>query len=76
MTVVLPFDVDEAEFVRGVEVGLVWAGLGHDDERQSFTVHASNVEMMLRIAEASGRAVRSIDVDETWVVVEFAEASH
>ena len=54
---------------------MVWASLGSDANPQVFTVHATNVEMMLRIAEASGRTVQSTDVDDAWIVVEFGVGS-
>jgi hypothetical protein len=70
MRLLLPFDVDEPEFVRGFEAGRVWSMLHASHERE-FVVHASNAEMMLRIAEAMEGSVQSVDLDETWMEVEF-----
>lgn len=70
MKLLLPFDVDDPEFVRGFEVGRVWSLLNQTHERE-FTVHASNAEMMLRIAEAMEGSVQSVDLDDTWIEVEF-----
>lgn len=66
----LPFDVDEPEFVRGFEAGHVWTKLRETDERH-FTVHASNAEMMLRIGEANEMQVRSEELGDDWIEVEF-----
>lgn len=72
----LPFDVDESEFVRGFECGRVWANLkiikSNDiespapDGTVTFTVHWSNAEMMLRIGEALGMTCRAEPLDETF----------
>lgn len=70
MRLLLPFDVDEPEFVRGFEAGRVWSLL-HESHEREFTVHASNAEMMLRIAEAMEGSVQSTELDETWMEVEF-----
>jgi hypothetical protein len=56
-TLVLPFDCDSPEFVRGFEVGTVWTGLAKGIRH--FIVHGTNAEMMLRIAEARHLSVRS-----------------
>ena len=73
MSLLLPLDVDDPEFARGVEIGMVWTALGNDPSSQDFTMHAANIEMVLRIAEASGRKVCSTDLNDSWIVVEFAE---
>lgn len=70
MKLLLPFDVDEPQFVRGFEAGRVWSMLQHSHERE-FVVHASNAEMMLRIAEAMEGSVQSTDLDDIWIEVEF-----
>ena len=70
----LAFDVSNADFVRGVEVGRVWEILKYVEEPVEEVVHASNAEMMLRIAEATGRSVRSEELDDTWLVVIFSAA--
>jgi hypothetical protein len=70
---ILPFDTGEEEaFSRGFEAGRLWALLcewpGEDIEQ---LVHGSNAEMVLRMADALQREVRSKDVDETWMTVLF-----
>lgn len=71
---VLPFDTDAREFARGVEIGRLWEALRRDSGEVTETVHAYNAEMLLRIAEATGRTVSSEDLDETWMSVAFGEA--
>jgi hypothetical protein len=67
----LSFDSDHPEFVRGFEVGRMWASL--PGERQ-FTVHASNAEMVVRISEAMGMRARSEDLGDSFIGVTFDEA--
>lgn len=71
-SLLLEFDSDEPAFTRGVEVGRLWTILADADLHEvTETVHASNAEMMLRLAEARGFDVQSEDLDETWIVVTF-----
>lgn len=71
MTLRLPFDTDDPEFTRGVEIGLLWAALRDNPGTQVFTLHATNAEMILRVAEVTGRAVRSLELGEDWLDVRF-----
>lgn len=66
----LPFNTDSAEFTRGFECGHVWTKLRETDERE-FTVHWTNAEMMLRVAEALGLEVEARELDEAWTEVVF-----
>jgi hypothetical protein len=68
---VLAFDTDAPEFARGVEVGRIWERLSLEPEPLVQTIHASNAEMMLRIAEATGRSVSAEIHDEVFATVEF-----
>jgi hypothetical protein len=68
--VVLPFDSDAPDFVRGVEVGMVWSRLQVAGEVVA-TVHTSNAEMMMRMAEATGRRVAAQEINDDWLVVTF-----
>ena len=70
----LPFDTDDAEFVRGFETGRLWALLQGTDDEVVETVHAANAEMILRLGEAAERHVQSVELDENWIEVTFAEA--
>ena len=69
----LPFDTDDAEFGRGFEVGRLWALLRMTDDEVVETVHASNVEMILRLGEATNRHVRATELDDHWIEATFAE---
>ena len=65
---VLLFDTDEPEFARGWEAAIVWAALKQIDPWDSHEaqVHGENVEMMLRIAEATHRPLTTHDSDADW----------
>jgi hypothetical protein len=68
----LAFDTADAQFARGFEVGRLWTMLRADpNDELSEYVHASNAEMLLRLAEATGRKVRSQDIDDTWLLATF-----
>lgn len=69
----LPFDTDDTEFARGFEAGRLWALLQTTDDEIVETVHASNAEMILRLAEATDRQVQAVDLDEHWIEVTFSE---
>lgn len=78
---VMRFDTDEGEFTRGFEAGRVYAQVGAllaedvpPDEwcrMMPFTVHSSNVEMMLRIGERYGLNVTSVELGDDWLDVTF-----
>lgn len=81
-SLVLPFDTEDSEFCRGFEAGHVDAicarfaageRIYEDDppDQHVETIHASNAEMMLRIAETHKLLVRSEEVDDTWIHVWF-----
>ena len=73
-SLVLPFDTTGTDFVRGVEVGRIWEQL-KSDAAVVETVHATNAEMMLRMSEATGRALTGEILDDTWMIVEFDPAA-
>jgi hypothetical protein len=66
----LRFDTNASEFVRGVEVGRLWEQL-QSDEPVEQEVHAYNAEMLLRMAEATSRALRAEELDATWLLARF-----
>lgn len=70
----LEFDTSTTDFVRGVEIGRLWEKLQLELGPVDEYVHASNAEMILRLSEATGRAVRSEDLDDTWIFVAFDAA--
>lgn len=69
----LAFDTDDPEFVRGFECGRIWSELRscEDTALGPYTMHASNAEMAIRIAEASGRIASSEELDATRIDVVF-----
>lgn len=71
----LQFDTDDPAFARGVEVGLLYAGVRSASlggvSRYSRTVHAINAEMVLRIAEALQVPVQSEELGDEWLEVTF-----
>ena len=67
----LAFDTPGPDFVRGVEIGRLWELLKGDEALPEQVLHASNAEMILRMAEATGRAVVSEDLDDCWIAVTF-----
>lgn len=69
----LAFDTDDPEFVRGVEIGVLWVGLlaADDDAEVEQTMHTSNAEMAIRMAEALGRRTRIEFDDGHWMHVVF-----
>jgi hypothetical protein len=70
--IALEFDTAGSDFVRGVEIGRLWELLKADDaEVPEQVLHASNAEMILRVAESTGRSVASEDLDDCWIAVTF-----
>jgi|GraSoiStandDraft_4_1057263.scaffolds.fasta_scaffold1129181_2 hypothetical protein len=73
-TLVLPFDTDDPEFVRGFEVGRLWERMKLTPEPFEETVHSTNAEMVMRMAEAQKRLVSGTELDDMWMTVSFGEA--
>lgn len=68
----LAFDSDDPEFIRGFEMGRMWALLRTDEgDTQDFMIHANNAEMAIRIAEATDRPWRVLSQTDEWVDIEF-----
>jgi hypothetical protein len=70
----LPFDTDDPAFARGFEMGRLWALLQEQPDELEQLVHASNTEMVLRMAEATGRDAVGEPVDDVWTEVRFGAA--
>lgn len=70
----LRFDTTASDFVRGVEVGRLWEMLKNDGEPVEEIVHASNAEMLMRVGEASCRAVQREELGDGWLLVKFDAA--
>ena len=70
-TCVLAFDTDDAEFVRGVELGRSWERLCAQPAPLLELVHVTSAEMVLRVADALGKPVIGAEHDGTWMTVRF-----
>ncbi len=70
----LPFDTDNAEFCRGFEAGRLWEILKAEAGEVTEFVHVKNAEMVLRLAEATGRTAQSEEHGQGWLEVTFTEA--
>jgi hypothetical protein len=68
---VLPFDRDDPEFARGVEIGMLYQRLRSDQLPIIAIVHEANVEMILRLAETMNAPVQAEDVGGEWLAVTF-----
>jgi hypothetical protein len=76
LSCLLAFDTDDPQFVRGFELGRLWGELRSDPEAEvTGYVHTSGAEMVLRMAEATRREVRSEELGEGWLSINFSEAS-
>jgi hypothetical protein len=63
---VLPFDTDDTEFVRGFEGGRLWEQLKTGEPVEQ-TIHATNTEMAIRMCEEMGREFSAEVLDEIWI---------
>ena len=57
----MAFDTDDPMFVRGFEIGRMWASLPAD---RRFIVHTSNAEMVMRVGEHFGMRGRSVELGD------------
>lgn len=71
-TLALPFDTDDPEFVRGVEIGMVYARLHIEALPICVLMHEGNAEMCLRLAEAMECGVRADYLGDGWIEVTFS----
>jgi hypothetical protein len=70
----LAFDTDDPEFVRGVELGRLWEQLKSGDEVDQ-TIHATNSEMAIRACEALDREFTADVLDDTWIDLHVSAAT-
>jgi hypothetical protein len=72
---VLAYDTDEPEFARGFEAGRLWALLRESPKSELREyLRDTNVEMVMRIAEATGRRAQSRELGDGWLLVRFEAA--
>lgn len=74
-SLLLAFDSDDPEFARGFEAARVWSAVRLIEHAADFMVRAENAEMMLRIAEATGRQLRITELDDEWMEAHFSAPS-
>lgn len=71
-SLILSFDTDEPEFARGVEVGMLHSTLSSTPQLPfSVTIHATNAEMVMRLATAHRLFVKSRELSEDFLEVIF-----
>jgi hypothetical protein len=66
---VLPFDSDDPEFCRGFEAGRLWERMKIDAADWTEMIHATNTEMVMRMAVLEDREFRAEIVDDEWIQV-------
>lgn len=74
LSLALPFDTDEPEFRRGVEIGMLWEQTGRAVVPVEVTVHADCAEMVIRIAEARGVPFTAEPLGDDWLAVTIGAA--
>jgi hypothetical protein len=67
--VVLAFDTDDPQFVRGFEAGRLWERIKGDRATWDQMIHATNAEMVMRMCESEGREFSADVVTDDWVMV-------
>jgi hypothetical protein len=68
----LPFDTEHPEFARGFEAAATFKDLKATDEPLTVVMQGANTEMAMRIAEATHRKARSVDLDGDFIEVHFS----
>jgi hypothetical protein len=76
-SLVLPFDTDDEEFVRGFEAGRIWTLMEENpDKLPGLIFHATNAEMILRMVEAKGLNLKAhFTDDQMWMRLDYKESS-
>jgi hypothetical protein len=69
----IAFDTDDPQFARGFEAGRLWTLLREQPDELEEYARGENAEMVLRIAEATGRSVQSEELEDGWLLVRFSE---
>lgn len=65
------FDTDAPEFCRGWQAGVLYAELRDSTEPHEQWVFGTNAEMILRIAEATGRDLVIEEHEYDWMLAKF-----
>jgi hypothetical protein len=73
----LPFDTDDPQFRRGVEIGMLWervqAARHFGATGISATLHPDCAEMVIRIAESAGLGWTCEMTGDDWMTVTLTE---
>jgi len=64
-SLILGFDTDEPEFIRGFEAGRLYEQI-RDADAFTQTIHTSNTEMAMRICETAERSFSASQLDDHW----------
>ena len=72
MNLVLPFDTDDPQFRRGIEIGVLWQQLEYEPSVH-VTIHADCTEMVMRIAEARKLPFCAEPIEDAWMHVSIGE---
>lgn len=74
---ILPFDTDGEEFVRGFEAGRIWTLMDENpDKLLGLIFHAANAEMIMRMVETKGMSLKAqFTDDQMWMRFEETEES-
>ena len=69
-TLLVPFDSNDPEFTRGFEAGTLWQRMQTEGEVKA-TIHATNAEMVMRMAERYSFTFTSyyLDAEGFWMGV-------
>lgn len=61
----LPFDTDNEDFVRGFECGRIWALMEENpDKLTGLIFHSVNTEMVMRMLEKKGLPLKATFTDD------------
>lgn len=72
LAAILAFDTDDRQFALGFEAGRLWQMLNTDEEPLEAILHGANAEMLLRMAEATGRTVTTTEMGKDWVSANYS----
>ena len=70
MELVLGFDTDDPQYARGFEAGMLWERMNAEHHLVA-DIHATNTEMVMRMAEAKGFSFVAEDLNDDWTHVEL-----
>jgi hypothetical protein len=69
---VVPFDRDAPDFARGVEMGMLYERLRQGERPTGVMVHATNIEMAIRLAETFGVSASADELSQDWLSFSFS----